>query len=292
MSSPSPRGGRQLSITKKQSEMQSGAELLALVRSVSTDGVLSDAETMDLHRWLDANEGDSLPAAAFLRETVERILADGVVTEAERQELHDAVIRVLPPAERDDAKMARFNVAFAKQEEERAAWRERRRTEDAATGVWDFMVAGVAHDGRAAVVERMERMDTVTLRREPTNAFDSNAIAVHLDGGRSPKIGYVPRDMAARMAPLLDRAASIEAFCKRVLDRGEVPIPVIVVRLFDAQGEVLVEASAPQPTTTRAGASAFAQLEEEGDSPKLIGIVMIVLSILAALVFVVARSRR
>ena len=40
------------------------------------------------------------------------------------------------------------------------------------------------------------------LRREPDNEFDENAIAVDLPGGE--QLGYVPRDLAARLAGEVD----------------------------------------------------------------------------------------
>lgn len=45
----------------------------------------------------------------------------------------------------------------------------------------------------------------VELVREPENNHDENAIAVHLTRWRKDMmIGYLPRDVAAKLAPLLD----------------------------------------------------------------------------------------
>jgi collagen type III alpha len=57
-------------------------------------------------------------------------------------------------------------------------------------------VAGAAH--RA---EGSEHRFTATLLPEPTNRFDPDAVAVHIDGQR---IGYLPREDAARYRPALD----------------------------------------------------------------------------------------
>lgn len=40
------------------------------------------------------------------------------------------------------------------------------------------------------------------LRRDPGNEVDANAVAVHLPGGA--QLGFVPRDLAAELAPELD----------------------------------------------------------------------------------------
>lgn len=57
---------------------------------------------------------------------------------------------------------------------------------------------------------------SATLRREPDNAHDSNAIRVEL-GGRG--VGHLPRGLAASIAPLLDRF-SIAHFSIAGLVRG------------------------------------------------------------------------
>jgi hypothetical protein len=46
---------------------------------------------------------------------------------------------------------------------------------------------------------------SVELTREPTNVQDRNAVAIHLTEHRpGMHIGYVPKDIAARLAPLMD----------------------------------------------------------------------------------------
>jgi len=45
----------------------------------------------------------------------------------------------------------------------------------------------------------------VTLVREPDNRHDENAISIRLDRWRpGMMIGYVPRDIAAKLAPMID----------------------------------------------------------------------------------------
>jgi len=43
----------------------------------------------------------------------------------------------------------------------------------------------------------------LTLRRDPGNEHDPNAIAVHAEGGVA-QLGWVPREVAAELAPALD----------------------------------------------------------------------------------------
>ena len=64
-------------------------------------------------------------------------------------------------------------------------------------------VAGAAaHHDDVLQTEAAEPGSTVTLRRDPYNEHDPNAIAVVAgDGGQ---LGWVPRDLAAELAPKLD----------------------------------------------------------------------------------------
>jgi len=68
-------------------------------------------------------------------------------------------------------------------------------------------VAGVAgasrHHGEALAVEDSAKPgEPLELRRDPGNEHDPNAIAVHARGGE--QLGWVPREIAAELAPELD----------------------------------------------------------------------------------------
>lgn len=65
----------------------------------------------------------------------------------------------------------------------------------------------------------------VILRRNPENPHDENAIEVHaptLGRGRT-MIGHVPRDLAARLAPSLDRGDEWSARVMHVLIKDDHP---------------------------------------------------------------------
>lgn len=68
------------------------------------------------------------------------------------------------------------------------------------------MVAGVTWEGRQALLARMKGNEPVRLEPEPDNAFDKNAVAVWavLEDMRRYKVGYLPRDLAAQVAPRLE----------------------------------------------------------------------------------------
>jgi HIRAN domain len=67
-------------------------------------------------------------------------------------------------------------------------------------------VAGVAGAGRhhadALVAEDVAPGRALELRRDPDNPHDASAIAVHGAGGA--QVGWVPRELAAELAPALD----------------------------------------------------------------------------------------
>lgn len=65
----------------------------------------------------------------------------------------------------------------------------------------------------------------VALIRNPENEFDPNAVEVHLPvlGRRRGMVGHVPADLAAKLAPSLDRGDEWVAWLERVLVNPEHP---------------------------------------------------------------------
>lgn len=79
-----------------------------------------------------------------------------------------------------------------------------------------FRVVGVSYsnqDGssRQAYISEMTPDTAVQLVPEPTNPYDANAIAVFIPGNK--QIGFVPRELAAKIAPFLEG----EKFLARVV---------------------------------------------------------------------------
>jgi hypothetical protein len=89
-------------------------------------------------------------------------------------------------------------------EAETGRWLGRDAPELAARGL---RVAGVAGAGRhhadALAAEDVGPGRPLELRRDPDNPHDPAAIAVHPAGG-GEQVGWVPREVAAELAPLLD----------------------------------------------------------------------------------------
>jgi hypothetical protein len=78
-------------------------------------------------------------------------------------------------------------------------------------------VAGVAGAGRhhadALAAEDVGPGRPLELRRDPDNPHDPNAIAVHAAGGA--QVGWVPRELAAELAPVLDAGVGVAAVVLR-----------------------------------------------------------------------------
>ncbi len=85
---------------------------------------------------------------------------------------------------------------------------------------------GVTHGNRQKLLERLTRYKlddiTVTLQRERDNTHDPNAVqivaAVRNKG--AAMIGYINRELAAALAPLMDKGAEIVSCFKAITGGG------------------------------------------------------------------------
>jgi hypothetical protein len=75
--------------------------------------------------------------------------------------------------------------------------------EVAQAGLIVASVAGAARHHALADEHAVAPGRPLTLRRDPGNEYDPNAIAVHAEGGVA-QLGWVPREVAAELAPALD----------------------------------------------------------------------------------------
>lgn len=61
---------------------------------------------------------------------------------------------------------------------------------------------------RQGIISQLDNDSIVTIRREPTNKFDTNAIAVFTEYGQ---VGYIGKDYASIIAPMMDAGTQFEA---------------------------------------------------------------------------------
>ena len=81
-----------------------------------------------------------------------------------------------------------------------------------------FKTVGVTFDNpdgtsRQSIISGMSQASKVRLRREPMNMYDVNAIAVDLQlvGDMYVQIGYIPKQYAAILSPVMDGGTRLEA---------------------------------------------------------------------------------
>lgn len=110
---------QQVTLTEDQLKEKTARELLALLETISSDGRLTDAEILKLDSWLKAVRAENLPALTYLRSRVEGVLADRVVIEDERRAIVAAILRVMPKAESDKARIL-FSEATEHDKQERS----------------------------------------------------------------------------------------------------------------------------------------------------------------------------
>ncbi|MFC1891172.1 UvrD-helicase domain-containing protein [Thermodesulfobacteriota bacterium] len=69
-------------------------------------------------------------------------------------------------------------------------------------------IAGVTYDNRQQVCKRLFNDAKLVLEREPTNAYDTNAVAVLFEG---QQCGYIPREIAATLTEYFKAGVLLEA---------------------------------------------------------------------------------
>ena len=71
-------------------------------------------------------------------------------------------------------------------------------------------VAGVTFEGRQAYIAKLSGGEPCRIVPEPDNKYDPNALAVHVShNGTIYHVGYIPKELAAEIAPHLDGEAII-----------------------------------------------------------------------------------
>ena len=233
---------KHLAFRKKHTASGTVAELLTLLETVTGDGVVTEDEAKALKDWLDLNKAEqAIPGIEFLRTTVNQVLADGKVTPEEKMAVYKAVERVLPTEARRQARERRTAIEALEKvnrRDTRKAQSEQKRLErESRLESPNFMVAGVTHEGRAPIVRRHVRENAPAfLARDPGNPHDRNAIEIRLDNGYH--IGFMPRDCAESVAPLLDAGCRHKAYFTKILHGRRAPIPVVQAYAYSAAVEI------------------------------------------------------
>ena len=132
-------------------------------------------------------------------------------------------------------------------------------------------IAGISFDNRDGTRRQdharlVRKGDVLTLRREPENPYDANAIAVcWVDrDGVALQLGYVPRPLAMLLAPLVDEGAQLSA---KVIRTGGGGLQQVGVRMqIDIDTSALPES---RVTGLEPELQIAAQAPDDGPDPGL-----------------------
>lgn len=61
--------------------------------------------------------------------------------------------------------------------------------------------------GAGQLIDKLKPASPLTLKRQPNNSADKNAVLVYLSGTRP--LGWLPRQLAAEIAPLMDSGVNV-----------------------------------------------------------------------------------
>lgn len=78
-------------------------------------------------------------------------------------------------------------------------------------------VVGVTFDGIQSILPRLHAGMPLRLIREPDNRYDRNAVAVWCNG---KKIGHLSRELAADIAPLMDKGIDVGGTIEQITGGG------------------------------------------------------------------------
>lgn len=71
-------------------------------------------------------------------------------------------------------------------------------------------VTGVTFNDRQQVVAQLSRGFKLFYKREPDNEYDKNAISLYADPGKTLEVGHVKRELAEKVAPLIDAGVKVD----------------------------------------------------------------------------------
>jgi hypothetical protein len=234
------------------------AELIAFVHPLVADGTIDKERIEKIAMWLAERPTRTLSQFELLRTTIALVCSTDPLTSEGKRAVQKAVENVLPREIRRNVKVVRAAQEVAAAAREKAE-RERSRAEKQAARVREraekaearernrvlyranFMVAGVRHENREWAIRNFLRAgQRVLLIREPDNSHDPNAIRIGVRRweGRPFDLGFVPREIAAGAAPIMDKPHKYVAECTTILTKGKVPIPVVNMALYGPLADI------------------------------------------------------
>jgi single-stranded-DNA-specific exonuclease len=123
-------------------------------------------------------------------------------------------------------------------------------------------LVGVSFEGRQDTIAGLQTGTELTLQRQPENHYDSNALAVFYG---SLQLGFVRKEIAKHLAPLIDAGASYRARVESLTGGGERHRGVNIFMWRDAEASVREALPAPARLHAADDASAVVMRALIGD---------------------------
>lgn len=83
---------------------------------------------------------------------------------------------------------------------------------------WDFYVAGVKFHQLNSVIDEMEEGELLTLKPEPDNKYDSNAMKILRDG---VMLGYVPGKISSQVTYAFKQNETLKCLVTKLRPENE-----------------------------------------------------------------------
>jgi hypothetical protein len=97
--------------------------------------------------------------------------------------------------------------------------------------VMEIRLTGVSYGNRQEVIGQMSIKDKIHLLRDAGNVYDRNAVAVCLTKN-GKQIGYLPRQIAADLAPRMDKGEIFPAEVKSISDGRNRKLKGVIIRIY------------------------------------------------------------
>jgi hypothetical protein len=99
----------------------------------------------------------------------------------------------------------------------------------------EFYIAGVKFHDLPKVIDSLIEGDLLDLVPEPENKFDSNAVAIKING---TMLGYVPKQISAEVSAAIEACGEENVKCEiTILDSSASPWQMCKVKVYEIESD-------------------------------------------------------
>lgn len=99
-------------------------------------------------------------------------------------------------------------------------------------------VKGVSFENRQETIARLDVLDRIVLRRERSNEYDGNAIAVYTI--RNEQIGFIEREVSAELAGIMDEGRRVVASISKIMGGSGYLYGVVLDIYLERQKDLII----------------------------------------------------